>query len=109
MMAILDWLYGPQRESDPYYLLLHDFVRFDALVVPPILGRPDHRLLVLARYQVLKCPLQGYERRSRVKARTERVWAGSTVKLPAYGPGDGQQTTKASQAGTDLSHSVEMN
>ena len=26
MMALLDWVYGPQRESDPYYLLLHDFV-----------------------------------------------------------------------------------
>lgn len=26
MLAVLQWIYGPSAESDPYYLLLHDFV-----------------------------------------------------------------------------------
>ncbi len=26
MLAVLQWIYGPGAESDPYYLLLHDFV-----------------------------------------------------------------------------------
>lgn len=26
MLAVLQWIYGPNAESDPYYLLLHDFV-----------------------------------------------------------------------------------
>ena len=26
MLAALQWIYGPGAESDPYYLLLHDFV-----------------------------------------------------------------------------------
>lgn len=26
MLSVLQWLYGPNAESDPYYLLLHDFV-----------------------------------------------------------------------------------
>jgi len=26
MLAVLQWIYGPGAEADPYYLLLHDFV-----------------------------------------------------------------------------------
>lgn len=26
MLAVLQWIYGPDAASDPYYLLLHDFV-----------------------------------------------------------------------------------
>jgi hypothetical protein len=26
MLAVLQWIYGPKAASDPYYLLLHDFV-----------------------------------------------------------------------------------
>ncbi|MGF1630961.1 MAG: hypothetical protein ACFCUT_15925 [Kiloniellaceae bacterium] len=26
MLAVLQWIYGPQAASDPYYQLLHDFV-----------------------------------------------------------------------------------
>jgi len=26
MLAVLQWIYGPSAETDPYYLLLHDFV-----------------------------------------------------------------------------------
>jgi len=26
MLAVLQWIYGPEAASDPYYLLLHDFV-----------------------------------------------------------------------------------
>jgi len=26
MLAVLQWIYGPNAASDPYYLLLHDFV-----------------------------------------------------------------------------------
>ncbi|NIA67612.1 hypothetical protein HBA54_03315 [Pelagibius litoralis] len=26
MLQVLQWIYGPGAESDPYYLLLHDFV-----------------------------------------------------------------------------------
>jgi hypothetical protein len=26
MLAVLQWIYGPSAESDPYYMVLHDFV-----------------------------------------------------------------------------------
>ena len=26
MLAVLQWIYGPEAASDPYYQLLHDFV-----------------------------------------------------------------------------------
>lgn len=26
MLAVLQWMYGPEAASDPYYQLLHDFV-----------------------------------------------------------------------------------
>ena len=73
MLALLDWIYGPQGYGDPYYQLMRDFI----LVMPwwypyfwvALIGS------ILAWRQVRRVRARANARRGmrRVTARTERV------------------------------------
>ena len=81
MMAILDWLYGPQRESDPYYLLLHDFVIlmpwwYPLFWIALIGGFFSWRVV---RY--LRARSRATKAVRRVKARTERVFGRQQCEI----------------------------
>ena len=73
MMAILDWLYGPQRESDPYYLLLHDFAVLMPWWYPLFWAALIGGFLSWRAIRYWSARTRATKGARRVKARTERV------------------------------------
>jgi len=73
MMALLDWVYGPQRESDPYYLLLHDFVVLMPWWYPLFWAALIGGIVSWRVFKHLRARSRATKGARRVKARTERV------------------------------------
>ena len=83
MLALLDWIYGPQGHGDPYYQLMRDFI----LVMPwwypyfwvALIGS------FLAWRQVRRARARASAKRGmrRVTARTERVLESQLGEIAA--------------------------
>jgi len=86
MLAVLQWIYGPDAASDPYYNLLHDFVVLMPWWYPymwlTILGGVAAWRL-LRRWRLSRQNRAGL-RRVRTRVRRLAADADGRVTLPAY-------------------------
>ena len=81
LLAFLDWVYGPAAQSDPYYLLLRDFIILMPWWYPYLwIGgiAAFFGVTALRRYGWRRAHARGA---ARVRARTERLIAVQNAEL----------------------------
>ena len=83
MLEVLDWVYGPGGQNDPYYLLLRDFILlmpwwypwFWVAIISGVIGMRH-----FARWRRRAHSIYGLRR---VKARTDKILGAQFAELSA--------------------------
>ena len=81
LLGLLDWVYGPAAQSDPYYLLLRDFIILMPWWYPFMWIGGIAAFFTFSLYRRLRWRRSHKHGAARVRLRTERLIAVQNAEL----------------------------
>lgn len=81
LLGFLDWVYGPAAQSDPYYLLLRDFIILMPWWYPFLWIGGIAAFVGLTLFRRMRWRLSHARSAARVRTRTDRLIAVQNAEL----------------------------